>query len=168
MGNFLGSDIEECGREVASRSNLGRLLAKKRFGSFREMQRWSAQHPEEYFPEVWEHQSLMFHERPRCVLDKSTGLWLPGARLNAAECCLVSKPDSFIAVVYRNEGEDELPLQRLTLAQFRANVRYGYGYGYDHGYFFFSLLEVMEMTWAWYTAALRMRWKRSGFGAGTP
>lgn len=111
--------------EEARQSNLGRVLEKAKKQSLPELQRWSVQHPEEYFPLVWEDQSVVFHQRWRCFLDASTGAWLPGARLNAAECCLAAggaKSDSSIAVVHRNEGEDDLPVRRLTLSQFRANV----------------------------------------------
>jgi acyl-coenzyme A synthetase/AMP-(fatty) acid ligase len=81
---------------------------------------------QQYFPLLWEEQSVVFHQRWRCFLDASSGEWVPGARLNAAECCLAAKgakSDSSIAVVHRNEGEDDLPVQQLTLSQFRANVR---------------------------------------------
>lgn len=114
--------------EVARSSNLGRLLARKNFKTFQELQRWSAHHPEEYFPEVWADESLVFHQQPRCFLDTSKlpgGAWLPGAQLNVAECCLTAKgakSDSSIAIVYRDEGDEELPVRRLTLSQFRANV----------------------------------------------
>ena len=69
---------------------------------------------------------MVFHQPWRRFLDSTTGKWLLGAHLNAAECCLAtkgSKSDSSIAIVQRNEGEDDLPVQRLTLSQFRANVR---------------------------------------------
>lgn len=90
---------------------------------------------QEYFPFVWDDQSLVFHQPPRCFLDTSNeaalpgGAWIPGAHLNVAECCLAAKgakSDSSIAIVHRNEGEDDLPVQHLTLSQFRANVRYNH------------------------------------------
>ncbi|KAG0631382.1 hypothetical protein M758_1G249200 [Ceratodon purpureus] len=111
--------------EIARQSNLGRIMKKTKIQSLPELQRWSFEHPEQYFPLLWEEESVVFHKHWRCFLDESSGEWVPGAHLNAAECCLAakgSKSDSSIAIVYRNEGEDDLPVQQLTLSQFRANV----------------------------------------------
>ncbi|KAG0592479.1 hypothetical protein KC19_1G255400 [Ceratodon purpureus] len=111
--------------EIARQSNLGRIMKKTKIQSLPELQRWSFEHPEQYFPLLWEEESVVFHKHWRCFLDESSGEWVPDAHLNAAECCLAakgSKSDSSIAVVYRNEGEDDLPVQQLTLSQFRANV----------------------------------------------
>uniref|UniRef100_A0A7I4DQI2 AMP-dependent synthetase/ligase domain-containing protein n=1 Tax=Physcomitrium patens TaxID=3218 RepID=A0A7I4DQI2_PHYPA len=127
--------------EIARQSNLGRILERKGrevlgekyrspTESLPELQRWSFEHPELYLPLVWEHQSLIFHQHPRCFLDTSDeanqgGVWLPGAHLNVAECCLAakgSKTDSSIAIMYRNEGEDDLPVREITLSQLRADV----------------------------------------------
>ncbi|KAG0616880.1 hypothetical protein M758_5G148600 [Ceratodon purpureus] len=127
--------------EFARETNLGRLLESKGreilgksyrcpTESLLELQRWSVEHPEQYFPLVWDEQSVVFHQQPRCFLDTSNkadpgGVWVPGAHLNAAECCLTakgSKTDSSIAIVHRNEGEDDLPVGKVTLSQLRANV----------------------------------------------
>jgi hypothetical protein len=42
-----------------------------------------------------------------------------GGALHGCEWCQVRLS---IAIVHRNEGEDDLPVQQLTLLQFRANV----------------------------------------------
>jgi hypothetical protein len=81
---------------------------------------------------VFEEESIVFHQQPRCILDTSNeaipgGQWLPGAALNIAESCLASKgkkTDSSTAIIWRDEGEDELPLKTLTLAHLRAFVRW--------------------------------------------
>ncbi|XP_024399101.1 probable CoA ligase CCL12 isoform X2 [Physcomitrium patens] len=127
--------------EIARQSNLGRLLERKGQDilgekyrspteSLPELQRWSAEYPEKYFPLVWNTQSLVFHQQPRCFLDTSNeadpgGVWVPGASLNVAESCLTtkgSKNDSSIAILYRNEGEDGSPVSKVTLSQLRANA----------------------------------------------
>jgi acyl-coenzyme A synthetase/AMP-(fatty) acid ligase len=79
---------------------------------------------------VFEEESIVFHQQPRCILDTSNeaipgGQWLPGAALNIAESCLASKgkkTDSSTAIIWRDEGEDELPPKTLTLAHLRAFV----------------------------------------------
>ena len=88
---------------------------------------WMLELVQQYFPLVWEEQSVVFHKPWQCFLDERTGEWISGVHLNAAECCLVakgSKSDSSVAIVTRDEGDDDRPMQRLTLAELRANVRY--------------------------------------------
>lgn len=73
----------------------------------------------------------MFHTPPRCILDKSKpgGTWLLDAVLNIAECCLMpsshlKKEDDSVAVVWRNEGFDDSPVNQMTLKQLREQVMY--------------------------------------------
>jgi hypothetical protein len=81
---------------------------------------------------VFEEESIVFHQQPCCILDTSNeaiprGQWLPGATLNIAESCLAlkgKKTDSSTAIIWRDEGEDELPLKTLTLAHLCAFVRW--------------------------------------------
>ncbi|CAM6026494.1 unnamed protein product [Sphagnum balticum] len=122
-------------------TNLGQLLESKGaellgsqyanpIDSYSAFQQWSVQHPERYFQLVFEEESIVLHQQPRCILDTSNeaipgGQWLPGAALNIAESCLASKgkkTDSSTAIIWRDEGEDELPLKTLTLANLRAFV----------------------------------------------
>ncbi|CAK9233986.1 unnamed protein product [Sphagnum troendelagicum] len=128
-------------RGSARLTNLGQLLESKGvellrsqyanpIDSYSAFQRWSVQHPERYFQFVFEEESIVFHQQPRCILDTSNeaipgGQLLPGAALNIAESCLASKgkkTDSSTAIIWHDEGEDELPLKTLTLAHLGAFV----------------------------------------------
>ena len=86
---------------------------------------------QKYISIVLNEMGVVFNQQPHCILDTSDnnlpgGQWLPGAVLNVAECLLAAKPgrpDSSTAILYRNEGEDDLPVRKVTLGQLRANVR---------------------------------------------
>jgi len=103
-------------------TNLGQLLESKGvellgsqytnpIDSYSAFQRWSVQHPERYFQFVFEEESIVFHQQPRCILDTSNeaipgGQWLPGAALNIAESCLASKgkkTDSSTVIIWHDE-----------------------------------------------------------------
>lgn len=73
----------------------------------------------------------MFRSPPRCILDKSKpgGTWLPDAVLNISECCLMpsshpKKDDDSVAVVWRDEGFDDYPVNQMTLKDLRERVMY--------------------------------------------
>lgn len=80
----------------------------------------------------------MFRGDPKCVLDTSDklkhgGVWFPGAVLNIAECCLVpmnhpKKQDEDVAVVWRDEGQDDSPVNRMLLRELRDQVMYALNY----------------------------------------
>ena len=78
--------------------------------------------------------SLIFHQNPTTILDtsdksKSGGTWFPGAVLNIAECCLLpgqlqKKTDGGVAIVWRNEGFDDDPVNYLSFRELRNQVMY--------------------------------------------
>ncbi|OMO81026.1 AMP-dependent synthetase/ligase, partial [Corchorus capsularis] len=124
-------------------TNLGRMMEvhgpkllgtayKDPIASFSLFQKFSVQHPEVYWSIVLEELAVVFRDRPRCILDKSdkskpSGRWLPGAVLNVAECCLSPcshprKEDDSIALVWREEGSDDLDVNRMTLKELREQV----------------------------------------------
>lgn len=82
--------------------------------------------------------SVWFREPPTRILDetdnsKPGGTWFPGAVLNIAECCLLPishprKMDNSVAIVWREEGDDDSPVRQLTLKQLREQVMYAYTY----------------------------------------
>lgn len=142
-------DVEKMGpppawfpsQELARETNLGRLMVtrgKELLGpayyspleSFPALQKFSVEHPDVYWPIVLNELSLHFYKEPECVFrppDKSRpgGYWLPGAVLNAAECCLLpkasrGKTDSSKAIVWRREGKTEL--QSMTYGELRASM----------------------------------------------
>ncbi|XVE78758.1 hypothetical protein DITRI_Ditri14bG0003700 [Diplodiscus trichospermus] len=124
-------------------TNLGRIMEvhgpkligtsyKDPIASFSLFQKFSVQHPEIYWSIVLKELSVVFHESPSCILDKSdklkpSGRWLPGASLNIAECCLLPcshpiKEDNSCAVVWREEGCDDLDVNRMTLKELREQI----------------------------------------------
>lgn len=128
-------------QESARETNLGRLMearGKELLGpsyyspieSFPAFQKFSAEHPDIYWPLALDELSLHFHVPPKCIFSapdeaRPGGTWLPGAVLNAAECCLLPKPsrgktDLCKALIWRTEGQRSL--QSMTLAELRVRV----------------------------------------------
>ncbi|KAL0661581.1 hypothetical protein Bca4012_098418 [Brassica carinata] len=121
-------------------TNLGRLMEthgprllgasyKNPLESFELFRRFSVEHPEVYWSIVIDELSLKFHTPPRCILDKSKpgGTWLPDAVLNTAECCLIpsslsQREDDSLAVVWREEGFDDSPVNKMTFKELRQRV----------------------------------------------
>lgn len=131
--------------EDAMHTNIGRVLTarggkllvsfKDPIASFQDFYELSVENPEVYWNIVLEELSLKFHKRPSCILkiDQTKflgepcpgGRWLPGAVLNAAECCLLldsKERAQEVAIMWRNEGQDDSPISRLTIAELRERV----------------------------------------------
>ncbi|CAN6476359.1 unnamed protein product [Victoria cruziana] len=127
--------------DSSRQTNLGRLMethGPKLMGStykdpitnFRGFQQFSVQHPQMYWSLVLKELSIIFHESPKHIIDDSERrnnavTWLPGSSLNIAECCLspmCGKVDDGVAIIWRNEGEDEDPVQHMTLSELRSQV----------------------------------------------
>lgn len=80
--------------------------------------------------------SVVFHEDPNSVLDisdnsKTSGAWFPGAVFNIAECCLLpvdfqKKTDQSAAIVWRDEGFDDSPINYLSMKELRNQVMYSF------------------------------------------
>jgi hypothetical protein len=78
--------------------------------------------------------TVKFQQKPKSMLDtsdrsKKGGTWLPGAVLNIAECCLLPWPsknrtDDSTAIVWRDEGLDDYPVNRMSLKELRSQVMY--------------------------------------------
>ncbi|MQM10171.1 hypothetical protein Taro_043060 [Colocasia esculenta] len=105
---------------------------KNPIDSFSLFQKFSVRHPKVYWEIILQELSIKFQEGPRCVLDTSNkfghrDLWLPDSILNIAECCLLPgtstrKTDEGVAIIWRNEGEDDLPVNSLSLKELREQV----------------------------------------------
>ncbi|KAH9327778.1 hypothetical protein KI387_007956, partial [Taxus chinensis] len=130
-------------QESARLTNLGRmmeaygpqLLGSSYYNpitSFQSFQQFTVDHPEVYWSLVLKELSVVFHESPRRILDtsdksRSGGVWLPGSVLNVAESCLsakesINKTDNSIAIVWREEGRNDYPVNKMTLGELRAKV----------------------------------------------
>ncbi|XP_042480555.1 probable CoA ligase CCL12 [Macadamia integrifolia] len=127
----------------ARHTNLGSLMeihGPKLLGSlyqdpitsFSLFQKFTVQHPDVYWPLVLKELAVTFREGPRCILDTSDkskhgGTWLPGSVLNIAESCLLPmnhprKRDEDVVVIWRDEGSDDAPVNRMTLRELREQV----------------------------------------------
>ncbi|XP_018448234.1 probable acyl-activating enzyme 18, peroxisomal [Raphanus sativus] len=125
---------------LSKSTNLGRLMEihgprllgasyKNPIESFELFRRFSVEHPDVYWSIVIDELSLVYHTPPRCILEKSRpeGTWLPDAVLNIAECCLMpsshsQREDDSLAVVWRDEGSDDAPINRMTFRELRQRV----------------------------------------------
>ncbi|KAL2930662.1 putative acyl-activating enzyme 18 peroxisomal [Bienertia sinuspersici] len=86
-----------------------------------------------YWSLILKELSVWFRKPPRCILDDTVdnsrpgGTWFPGALLNISECCLLPttsprKMDNSLAIVWRQEGADHLPVSPFTLKELRLQV----------------------------------------------
>lgn len=74
---------------------------------------------------------MSFSVPPQCILREDSshpgGQWLPGAHLNPARNCLSlngNRTLDDVMIVWRDEGEDTLPLKKMTLNELRTEVWY--------------------------------------------
>ncbi|KAK9116438.1 hypothetical protein Sjap_015385 [Stephania japonica] len=132
--------------EGAMSTNIGQILERrgKEFlgsryqdpiSSFSNLQKFSVSNSEVYWKMVLDEMDISFSVPPSCVLREGSspdgcltypgGQWLPGAYLNSARNCLSvsskrNKDD--IMVIWRNEGDENLPLNHMTLTELRNEV----------------------------------------------
>lgn len=88
-----------------------------------------------YWRTVLEELNVSFSVTPKCIVCEHHsgerhpgGQWLPGAFLNPAELCLALNDKRGMddtVIVWRDEGADELPPNRMTLKKLREEVWYG-------------------------------------------
>ncbi|EMS61140.1 Acetyl-coenzyme A synthetase [Triticum urartu] len=135
---FSRRDLIDC-----KQTNLGRVMEengpkllgasyKDPVSSFRLFHKFSVQNQEVYWKLVLKELSIKFVKEPTPILDasdksKKGGTWFPGAVLNIAECCLLpwpsqSKTDDSTAIVWRDEGFDDYPVNRMSLKELRTQV----------------------------------------------
>ncbi|KAE8125012.1 hypothetical protein FH972_019850 [Carpinus fangiana] len=132
--------------ENAISTNVGQLLERRGeeflgpkykdpISSFSDFQEFSVSNPEVYWKTVLDELSISFSVPPQCILRESTfeesnssypgGQWLPGAFVNPAKNCLslnCKRSLDDVVVIWRNEGNDDLPVHKMTLQEFRAEV----------------------------------------------
>ncbi|XP_008453341.1 probable acyl-activating enzyme 17, peroxisomal [Cucumis melo] len=132
--------------ENALFTNVGKLLEKrgKEFmgssysdplSSFSSFQEFSVSNPEVYWRTVLDEMNITFSKPPNCILQINDspeskisspgGQWLPRAVFNPAKDCLSLNENRSlddVAIIWRDEGCDDLPLKRLTLRELRSEV----------------------------------------------
>lgn len=90
-----------------------------------------------YWKTVLGEMNISFSKPPECILCESisddgsssypSGQWLPGASINPAHNCLNLNGERSLndtVILWRNELQDDLPLQRMTLEELRQEVWY--------------------------------------------
>ncbi|KAF3329702.1 putative acyl-activating enzyme 17 [Carex littledalei] len=121
-------------------TNIGRLLEKRGkeilgsgykdpISSFSEFHKFSISDPEAYWSMIFEEMEIKFSAKASCILCESAsypgGQWLCGAVLNSASNCLNVKNGGSlddVAIVWRDEGCDDMPLNIMTLKKLKAEV----------------------------------------------
>ncbi|XP_016450829.2 hexanoyl-CoA synthase isoform X1 [Nicotiana tabacum] len=123
----------------AGLTNIGQLLewhGKEFLGSnyedpissFSDFQRFSVSESEVYWKTILEEMNISFSVPPECILRESPshpgGQWLPGARVNPAKNCLSFRKRTLsdVAIVWRSEGNDEAPVEKMTLKELCESV----------------------------------------------
>lgn len=91
---------------------------------------------------IFEEMGISFSVPPSCILrDHDSypgGQWMPGAHLNAASLCLSLNDKrglDDVVILWRDEGDDSLPVHTMTLKELRTQVWYKFCC-----YYYFSLL----------------------------
>ncbi|KAM0927799.1 hypothetical protein ACQ4PT_002068 [Festuca glaucescens] len=124
----LGRVMEEIGPKLLGSSY------KDPISSFNLFHKFSVENQEVYWQMVLKTLSVKFLRKPKSILDtsdqsKKGGTWFQGAVLNIAECCLLPWPsqnrtDDSTAIVWRDEGLDDYPVNRMSLKELRTQVMY--------------------------------------------
>jgi hypothetical protein len=86
---------------------------------------------------VLDEMNISFSKPPECILRDNpnedgsssypSGQWLPGASINPAQNCLNlngTRSLNDTVIIWRDELQDDLPLQRMTLEELRQEVWY--------------------------------------------
>ncbi|KAL9243339.1 hypothetical protein vseg_017238 [Gypsophila vaccaria] len=126
--------------ESAKLTNIGQLLERRGkellgrqyrdpMSSFSDFQEFSVLNPEVYWQIILKEMGILFSRPPERILNENSsypgGQWLPGCSLNPAKNCLTlnsKRQLDSIAVVWRDEGEDDIPVKKLTLQELRREV----------------------------------------------
>ncbi|KAK4726763.1 hypothetical protein R3W88_031680 [Solanum pinnatisectum] len=125
--------------KTARLTNIGQLLERrgKEFlgskyedpiSSFSDFQRFSVSDQEVFWKTILEEMNISFSVPPECILRESPshpgGQWLPGARVNPAKNCLSLRKRTLsdVAIIWRSEGSDEAPVEKMTCQELRESV----------------------------------------------
>ncbi|KAK6925192.1 AMP-dependent synthetase/ligase [Dillenia turbinata] len=122
----VGQLLERCGKEFLGWSY------KDPISSFSDFQEFSASNPEIYWKVLLDEMDISFSVPPQCILREEptgdgypVGQWLPGAFVNPARNCLSLKNKwalSDVMVIWRDEGDGDTPVKRMTFEEFRSEV----------------------------------------------
>ncbi|WMV57972.1 hypothetical protein MTR67_051357 [Solanum verrucosum] len=125
--------------KTARLTNIGQLLERREkeflgskyedpISSFSDFQRFSVSDQEVFWKTILEEMNISFSVPPECILRESPshpgGQWLPGARVNPAKNCLSLRKRTLsdVAIIWRSEGNDEAPVEKMTCQELRESV----------------------------------------------
>ena len=101
-------------------SNIGKLMAERRLGSFEDLHRWSVDRREEFWFTMVRKLGITFRKKPTRILkqpvDPRHPDWLPGARMNIAESCFRADANK-TAILFGVEGSDSI--RNVTYGELR-------------------------------------------------
>lgn len=92
------------------------------FNDYRELQRWSVEHLEDFWEAIWEYFDVQSSAPYECVLrDKHMpgAEWFPGAELNYAEHIFRGRDDKVTALLFASEDRE---LTEMTWGELRSKV----------------------------------------------
>lgn len=127
--------------DAARFSNVGKLLEERGkdllgskyvdpISSYLDFQKFSVSNPETYWRAILlDKINISFSVPPKCILLEDPthpgGHWLPSAQTNPAKNCLMligERSLDDISVIWRDEGDDEAPVNTMTLEELRSRV----------------------------------------------
>ncbi|XP_015061228.1 probable acyl-activating enzyme 17, peroxisomal [Solanum pennellii] len=125
--------------KTARLTNIGQLLERRGMeflgskyddpiSSFSDFQRFSVSDQEVFWKTILEEMNISFSVPPECILRESPshpgGQWLPGSRANPAKNCLSLRKRTLsdVAIIWRSEGNDEAPVEKMTCQELRESV----------------------------------------------
>ncbi|KAH6763477.1 acyl-activating enzyme 17 [Perilla frutescens var. hirtella] len=119
----VGKLLEEQGKELLGSKYVDPI------SSFLHFQEFSVSNPEVYWKTLFDKMDIYFSTPPECILHEDPtqpgGNWLPSATTNPANNCLTlnaQRSHNDIAVIWRDEGDDELPVNKMTIKELRTSV----------------------------------------------
>ncbi|PNY04966.1 putative acyl-activating enzyme peroxisomal-like [Trifolium pratense] len=158
--------------ESVTLTNVGRLLERrgKEFlgsaykdpiTSFADFQKISVSNPEVYWKTVLDEMNISFSKPPECILRDNpnedgsssypSGQWLPGASINPAQNCLNlngTRSLNDTVIIWRDELQDDLPLQRMTLEELRQEIlSVKARYAQPDSTYSLSMVNMIDFCW---------------------
>ncbi|PKA65815.1 putative acyl-activating enzyme 17, peroxisomal [Apostasia shenzhenica] len=126
--------------DKAALTNIGQLLERRGrdilgsnyvdpISSFSAFQEFSVSNPEVYWKLLFEEMCISFFKPPSHIVGEHAsypgGQWLTGASINAAANCLCvsnKKGPNDIVLLWRDEEDDYLPVQSMTLKDLQVDI----------------------------------------------
>jgi acetyl-CoA synthetase len=92
--------------DTIAASNIGRCLQSKGMLTYQDLYNWSVEDKEGFWQEVTKTLDVKFADKPKAVMDVSTGVaspqWFSDGTLNIAESCFQNDPDD-VAITFQSE-----------------------------------------------------------------